>query len=66
MQLQEELRLLLLIAAAFVIGALVLFFKPDFRVEQNLKSNAAYYSGTISGQEESASAPEEPPQSVEF
>ncbi len=43
MQISQEFRLLLLILAAFLIGVIVLFLNPEFRIPQNLRSNIKYY-----------------------
>ncbi|MBN1880469.1 hypothetical protein JW823_10195 [bacterium] len=41
----QELRIIILIVAAFAIGLIVLFLVPDYRISQNLTSNADYYPG---------------------
>ncbi len=52
MQLSQELRLLLLIAAAFAVGVIVLILEPDYRFARNLESNREYYPAaeSMSGQ----------------
>ncbi len=43
MRLSQELRLLLLIAAAFAVGVIVLILEPEYRFARNLESNRDYY-----------------------
>ena len=47
MQLSNEIRLLLLVAAAFLIGIIVLILNPDYRFKVNLESNKDYYSDIV-------------------
>lgn len=43
MNMSQELRLILLIAAAFAIGAAVCLLQPTYRFKENLESNWNYY-----------------------
>jgi len=53
MEIAPEFRLLSLILLAFLIGVVVVICKPDYRVDDNLRSNSRYLS---QAQEESKSA----------
>lgn len=43
----HELRILLLIFAALLVGVAVLVVNPQYRVDKNLDSNRNYYPGIV-------------------
>ncbi len=42
----QEFRIIALIAIAFIIGLGVLILKPDYRIADNIASNSDYYPGS--------------------
>ena len=61
----QEMKLLILLGLAFFIGLVVLVLKPDYRVADNLQSNAGYYLQTTDTSEEYPVDNSRPPM-VEF
>ena len=43
----QEIRILVLIFAALLIGGAVLVVNPDYRTDKNLESNRNYYPGIV-------------------
>jgi hypothetical protein len=66
MKVSQEMQLLIMALAALAIGALVLLFNPDYRVEYNLKSNVAYYAESTQDAAADFASPEEFSSPVDF
>ena len=43
MKIDKKMKMVLIIVFIFLIGLLVLIINKDYRIKQNLKSNAHYY-----------------------
>jgi hypothetical protein len=58
----QELRILIIIAAAFGLGLAVLIANPEYRIATNLLSNQDYYPGVDSDTPVSSPLPARTPQ----
>ncbi len=58
----QELRILIIIAAAFGLGLAVLIANPEYRIANNLLSNQDYYPGVDSAAPASTPLPARSPQ----
>jgi hypothetical protein len=66
MDLPQEIKLLLMILAAFLIGIVVLIVNPEYRIEQIRKSNTRYYADSFSETVDQKVDTEEQQSQIEF